>query len=362
MRSLSDTLHRLQRYRTNSVMDAGPTRLKRLEIATANPGNLLGWYYPPETNQRSGPLPLVVVLHGCTQTAAGYDAGSGWSKLADEFGFAVLFPEQSRQNNPNLCFNWFSESHIERDRGEVRSIREMIDRMVSDHGIDPKRVFITGLSAGGAMANAMLAAYPEVFSGGAIIAGLPYGVASSVPEAFDRMRGHGMPCRERLQERLRLASTHVGPWPTISVWHGAADKTVDELNARAIIEQWKVVHEVADRPARSDAIDGYERHTWTNKTGADAIELHRIGGMGHGTPIDTSSGYGSQAPYMLDVGISSTEHIARSWGLTPSFERRARPDARAATSNERRSDDRKEATSYVQDVIESALRSAGLMR
>jgi poly(hydroxyalkanoate) depolymerase family esterase len=362
MRSLSDTLQRLQRYRANSVMDAGPSRLKRLEIVDPNPGNLLGWYYAPENGDRSCPLALVVVLHGCTQTAAGYDAGSGWSKLANEFGFAVLFPEQSRQNNPNLCFNWFSDNDIERDRGEVRSIREMIDRMISDHGIDPTRVFITGLSAGGAMANAMLAAYPEVFSGGAIIAGLPYGVASTVLEAFDRMRGHGLPSHERLQERLRSASTHVGPWPTISVWHGTADKTVDELNARAIIEQWKVMHEVSDRPVRSDAIDGQEQYTWTDKTGADVIQLHRIGGMGHGTPIDTSSGYGSKAPYMLDVGISSTEHIARSWGLTPSFERRVQPDARATTSKETGSDDRKEVTNYVQDVIENALRSAGLMR
>lgn len=362
MRSLSDTLQRLQRYRTHSVMDAGPTRLKRLEIVDPNPGNLLGWYYAPENDDRSGLLALVVVLHGCTQTAAGYDAASGWSKLADEFGFAVLFPEQSRQNNPNLCFNWFSENDIERDRGEVRSIREMIDTMVSDHGIDPTRVFITGLSAGGAMANAMLATYPEVFCGGAIIAGLPYGVASSVPEAFDRMRGHGLPSNQRLQERLRSASTHGGPWPTISVWHGTADKTVDELNARAIIEQWKVMQEVADRPARSDAIDGHEHYTWTNRAGADAIELHRIGGMGHGTPIDTSSGCGSQAPYMLDVGISSTEHIARSWGLMPSFERRVQPDARPTASNETVSDDRKEVANYVQDVIENALRSAGLMR
>lgn len=211
MRSLSDTLLRLQSYRPATVIDAGPTRLKPLENLGTNPGNLLGWYYTPEADRVSRPLSLVVVLHGCTQTAAGYDTGSGWAKLADDFGFAVLFPEQSHQNNPNLCFNWFSDGDIQRDRGEVRSIREMIDTMVSAHGIDPTRVFITGLSAGGAMANAMLAAYPEVFSGGAIIAGLPYGVASSIPEAFDRMRGHGLPSRERLQERLRSALSHAGP-------------------------------------------------------------------------------------------------------------------------------------------------------
>ncbi|CAN7668307.1 PHB depolymerase family esterase [Rhizobium sp. LjRoot30] len=360
MRSLSDTLQRLQRFRTAPTMPTGSNRLEKLQNQTANPGDLLGWYRVPVSADSSFAIPLVVVLHGCTQTAAGYDAGSGWSKLADEYGFAVLFPEQTRQNNANLCFNWFSDGDIRRDGGEVGSIREMIGVMISDHGIDPTRVFITGLSAGGAMTNSMLAVYPEVFAGGAIIAGLPYGVASSIPQAFDRMRGHGLPPREQLQERLRSASSHAGRWPTISVWHGTADKTVDELNARAIIDQWKAIHEVADRPSRSDVVDGQEHHAWTSRTDADAIELYRIGGMGHGTPIDTSSGYGSQAPYMLDVGISSTEHIARTWGLTPSFERRANPEAAGERLSGAKSD--RKITNNVQDVIESALRSAGLMK
>lgn len=140
-----------------------------------------------------------------------------------------------------------------------------------------------------------------------------------------------------------------------------ADKTVDEVNARAIIDQWKAMHEVGDRRARSDLDDRHEHHTWANKTGAEAIELYRLRGVGHGTPIDTSSGYGSQAPYMLDVGISSTEHIARNWGLTPSFERRASPEAAAGMFDEKTEADR-EVTNNFQGVIESALRSAGLMK
>jgi poly(hydroxyalkanoate) depolymerase family esterase len=116
---------------------------------------------------------LVVALHGCTQTAADYDHGSGWTRLADRYGFAVLFPEQQRANNPNNCFNWFLPSDTRRSHGEAFSIRQMIERVITDHGVDRRRVFVVGLSAGGAMTSAMLATYPDLFAGGAIIAGLP---------------------------------------------------------------------------------------------------------------------------------------------------------------------------------------------
>jgi poly(hydroxyalkanoate) depolymerase family esterase len=143
---------------------------------------------------------LVVILHGCTQTAGGYDDSSGWSRLADVFGFVVLYPEQRRENNANLCFNWFVSQDIMRDSGEALSIRELVAVAMANYNVDRSRIYISGLSAGGAMTNVMLATYPEVFAGGAIIAGLPYGTASTVPEAFDRMRGHGLPQPDRLRQ------------------------------------------------------------------------------------------------------------------------------------------------------------------
>ena len=91
----------------------------------------------------------------------------------------------------------------------------MIERMILDHGLDRRRVFITGLSAGGAMTGVMLATYPEMFAGGAIIAGLPYGSAHTMPEAFDRMRGQGGPNERELGALVRQASDHAGPWPTV---------------------------------------------------------------------------------------------------------------------------------------------------
>jgi poly(hydroxyalkanoate) depolymerase family esterase len=360
MRRISDTIERLARYTSPASSAASQvSKLAQLEIMGPNPGKLLGWFRKPDAVKHPA---LVVVLHGCTQTAAGYDNGSGWSQLAEDYGFAVLFPEQTRQNNPNLCFNWFQTEDITRGAGEVRSIREMVATMVGTHGVDAQRVYVTGLSAGGAMTNALLATYPEVFAGGAIIAGLPYATAATVPEAFDRMRGHGLPSPVVLQNKIREATRHDGAWPTVAVWQGTADKTVVRANARAIIDQWQGVHGVAGEPTVSHVVEGQAYEAWTDGFGRAVIEHYQISGMNHGTPLDGTTGYGRAAPYRLDVGISSTVHIARSWGLTPSFERKfaSNMEAHAASSSAHLHSP--SGTEGIQEVIERAMRSAGLMK
>ena len=158
MRSLSDTIIRLSALRTRLQPSAPATRkLRDLPNFGSNPGALKGKYYLP-ANCRAD-APLVVVLHGCLQTAEGYNAGSGWSQLADENGFALLYPEQQLANNPNRCFNWFQPEDTRTGGGEALSIRQMIERMVLGHSLNRNKVFITGLSAGGAMAAVMLATY-----------------------------------------------------------------------------------------------------------------------------------------------------------------------------------------------------------
>jgi len=145
---LSKTISHLSSLRRTMNVEAasvGSGRLSDLTIK-ANPGNLIGRFYVPE--DLAAGAPLVVVLHGCTQNAAAYDHGSGWSRLADKNGFALLFPEQQRANNSNLCFNWFEPGDTARDQGEAASIRAMIAAMVEAHGIDERRIFVTGLSAG----------------------------------------------------------------------------------------------------------------------------------------------------------------------------------------------------------------------
>src|SRR4029453_15821691 len=139
----------------------------------SNPGNLRMFAYRPPTLAENPAL--VVVLHGCTQTAAGYDLGAGWSTLADRYGFALLLPEQQRSNNPNGCVHWFQPAHSRRNYGEPLSIRQMIERSIVDWGIDRRRVFVTGLSAGGAVTSRLFVSYSEGFGWGGVGAGVPLG-------------------------------------------------------------------------------------------------------------------------------------------------------------------------------------------
>lgn len=313
-----------------------------------------------------------MVLHGCTQIPSHYDRSSGWSKAADENGFALLFPEQQRVNNPNLCFTWFSPADAERGRGEALSVRQMVAEMEERHGIDPTRVYVTGLSAGGAMTAVMLATYPEVFAGGAIIAGLPFGTAQSIPEAFDRMRGHGGPSPDALAGIVRSASDHDGPWPTLSIWHGSSDRTVHSSNAQDLVDQWRALHEVGKRPTRTEEVDGYPHRVWCNAEGREVIEEYVITGMGHGAPLSTADQHSNEVagPYMLEAGISSTRRICRFWGLADEVASRREelfgpakegPSAAAATGATWRAAYRHPADG-VASTIEKALRSAGLMQ
>jgi poly(hydroxyalkanoate) depolymerase family esterase len=335
---------------------AANDRLSDLAPVRDNPGNLAGRFYVPAGLKE--PAPLVVVLHGCTQNAAVYDHGSGWSALADKHGFILLFPEQQRANNPLLCFNWFEDGDTRRGMGEAASIKAMIEAMEVAHAIDPTRIFVTGLSAGGAMASVMLATYPEVFAGGAIIAGVAYGCASGVAEAFDCMGGRARRDAGELGARVRRASPHKGPWPRVQVWQGSADTTIRPGNADAIVLQWADLHGLGPKPDRIDRVETYPRRSWLGADGVPLIEQYEITGMAHGIPLDPGTGEGESGragAHMLDVGLSSTDRIAAFFGIAPAVAERGEREPRSAGVR------RPEPASGVQATIEKALRAAGLM-
>src|SRR5262245_2123572 len=361
-----------QSYSASSVR---PSRLQELTNFGSNPGNLRMHVYAPDGVASP---PLVIALHGCTQTADSYDQGTGWSHLADQLGFVAVFPEQRPENNANNCFSWFLPGDTARDRGEALSIREMIAKAVELYGVDRKRIFVTGLSAGGAMASVMLATYPEIFAAGAIIAGLPYGSASSVQQAFEAMFNEQAPSSRALGEHVLAASKHRGSWPKLSVWHGNADTVVLPSNAEHIVRQWLSVQRLPEHPSGQEQIGRHKRRIWKDAKGDTRIEAYTIAGMPHGAPLATvgADACGIAGPFFLDAGISSTARIARFWGLDTAAagKRRAQMQSIAAEPAlppcpalaeplRPQNDDSAHGGSWAADpsgVIEAAFKAAGL--
>jgi poly(hydroxyalkanoate) depolymerase family esterase len=299
---------------SDSGDDAGMTEVHGFGF---NPGDLRMLAYVPQ-----GLAPgaaLVVVLHGCAQRGGAFTRSAGWLTLADRLGFAVLAPEQRGENNPNRCFNWFEPNDIARDAGEVGSIHAMSQHMVRSHGLDPARVFVTGLSAGGAMTAALLATYPETFAAGAVVAGLPFGVARNAQEAFGAMHGGVRRAGRDLGGLVVQAAPTPERRPRLAIWHGLADPVVVSDNALALARQWGAVHDLAEAADEVQARDGWTRSVWRGPDGAAVIEMNLVSGLGHGAPLAAGGEdpIGEPAAFMLEAGVSSSLEIARFWRLAP---------------------------------------------
>ena len=283
----------------------------------SNPGALRMFKYVPAGLPANSPL--VVALHGCAQSASSYDAETGWQMLADRWQFALVLPQQQSANNSSGCFNWFESGDTARGQGETLSIKQMVDRMIADHAIAPSRVYVTGLSAGGAMTAAMLAAYPDVFAGGAILSGLPYRCATTQSAAFSCMNPGTNLAPAQWGDRVRAAyPSWTGPWPLVSIWHGDADYTVRPMNLTESMEQWTDVHGIDQVADVSDTVAGYPHRLYKNAAGQPLVETYTISGMGHGTPVDPGTGEtqcGVAGAYILDANICSSYYIGRFWGL-----------------------------------------------
>ncbi|MFF5171952.1 alpha/beta hydrolase family esterase [Micromonospora sp. NPDC000089] len=280
----------------------------------SNPGNLAMYAYRPDGLPANAPA--VVLLHGCTQNAAGYFANSGWQKYADLWKFALIVPQQSSANQSLSCFNWFVEGDISRGQGEALSIRQMVDYATSNYGLDGRRVFVSGLSAGGAMTSVMLATYPDVFAAGSVIAGIPY--RCSPPAATSTCQYSGVDKTPAAWGDLvrNAYPGYSGRRPRVSVWHGTSDTTVVPANATESRDQWTNVLGVSQTPTSTSSLPA---GTSMEVYGNDAVRVYRVSGMGHGTPVDPGAGAdqcGTAAAYFLDT-ICSTYRDALFFGLNP---------------------------------------------
>ena len=169
------------------------------------------------------------------------------------------------------------------------------------------------------MASVMLATYPEIFAGDAIIAGLPYGSAASVQEAFEAMFNERAPSARALGDVVRAASDHRGPWPKISVWHGTADTVVRPSNADHIIRQWLDVQRLAESPSGEEQLGRHTRRVWKDANGTTRLEAYRIAGMAHGVPFATAGvdDCGCAGPFFLEAGIPPLPLSPGSGDLIP---------------------------------------------
>ncbi|MFY8105392.1 MAG: alpha/beta hydrolase family esterase [Elstera sp.] len=297
-------------------------RVTEIAAFGSNPGDLRMLVYEPERRLPAN-APLIVVLHGCGQEAAAFAAQTGWVALADKLGAALLLPEQKQTNSRGRCFNWYQLGDVRRGRGEALSIRQMISAATKRYHSDRRRVFIVGLSAGGAMAGAMMAAYPSVFRAGAIVAGMPVGAAQSLTMAMLRMQqAEPFKGRASLADAVRRsAPAHiVHAWPRVSIWHGSDDRVIDPANATLLAAQWSEVHGLAESDGVAETpfvVPGIQRRTWGTAR-RTAVELWTIDGMGHGFPIDPQHEDGTETAFaVVDAGVAATHEIARFWGLTP---------------------------------------------
>jgi poly(hydroxyalkanoate) depolymerase family esterase len=227
--------------------------------------------------QRAGRRPLLIMLHGGTQDADDFAAGTRMNVLAEEHGFLVAYPSQCKSANPSLCWNWFKPEDQVRGAGEPSIIAGITDEIVAEYDIDPQRVFVAGLSAGGAMAGVMGATYPEVYAAVGVHSGLPYRSATDVASAFSAMRGD--PGLQRRQRKAGPRSDRALRVRTI-VFHGDADQIVHPSNAAKIIEA-KTGDTVERAKLGSSASRAYTRAVTRDKTGAVVVEQWLIHGSGH---------------------------------------------------------------------------------
>jgi len=253
--------------------------------SAAEPGEFLHGEFSCEAGTRayrlyvparpaSGPRPLLVMLHGCTQHPEDFAAGTTMNALAEEHGCLVLYPEQPRSANANACWNWFEASHQRRDGGEPAILAGMTRAILREHGGDPQRVFAAGLSAGGAMAAILGTAYPELYAAVGVHSGLAAGSAHDLMSALNAMKGaHG---------KKKRGAAPAGKVPAI-VFHGDSDGTVHPSNGEAVLRQFTGSSKLREVEERGD--DGAGRsHTRTvllDGANTPVAEYWALHGAGH---------------------------------------------------------------------------------
>jgi poly(hydroxyalkanoate) depolymerase family esterase len=272
---------------------AVPERFLKGRFSNAAGSRPYRLYIP--SGYRRRPVPLIVMLHGCTQTPEDFALGTRMNHVAEAHTCLVLYPGQTHAANPSKCWNWFNTADQQRGQGEPSLIAGMTGQIMEDYVIDPKRIFVAGLSAGGATALVMGATYPDLYAAVGVHSGLPYRAASDAAAAFSAMRQGG---KGSMLEKV---------FPAI-VFQGDGDTTVHPANAEAVVRQVTAGMDLhATRTSRpADGHRGYERTIYFDKAGTNVVEQWLILGGGHAW-----SGGAPKGSYTDPAGPDASEEIVR---------------------------------------------------
>jgi poly(hydroxyalkanoate) depolymerase family esterase len=262
------------------------------------------------------PPPLIVMLHGCTQSPDDFARGTRMNELAREHGYVVAYPAQARSQNASKCWNWFRSHDQQRGQGEPAIITALTRHLVKSHGLDERRVYVAGLSAGGAMAAVLASTYPDVYAAIGVHSGLPFGVAHDLPSAFAAMK-QGAGTRSG-----GVPPAPIDPVPTI-VFHGDCDSTVDPCNGAAVIAQCVGANATVRDPeydatratVERGSVPGgraYTRTIFRNADGSVAAEQWLVHGAGHAW-----FGGDPSASYTDPSGPDASQHMLRFFSACP---------------------------------------------
>ena len=273
------------------IKNSNAQELKRIRHFGKNKGHLKMYLHTPKNNTDDLEKPLVVVLHGCLQCASKVSKQTDWNKLADEYNFYVLYPQQRRINNPMMCFKWYKRKNNKKNKGENQSIKQMIDFTKKNYSINSKKIYVTGLSAGAAMSVIMLANYPETFDAGASFAGAPYKVALGYIPAMFAFIGLRVKSAEKWGKYVRKNNLEFkGTYPRLVIYQGNSDWIVNKRNGIELMKQWTNVHQLPPTPnlveknyASSNFIT---RESYTTKDNREAVLFYKVQKLSHALLVD----------------------------------------------------------------------------
>lgn len=259
--------------------------------------------YVPSYYHRRRALPLLLMLHGCTQDPDDFAAGTEMNHYAERFGLIVVYPEQPKRANDQKCWNWFRVGNQLRDAGEPAELVAIVERVGAEFAVDRERIYVAGISAGACMAITLAATYPDVFAGVGTCAGVPYRAANTALGAYATMRGSATASLFRLP-MLTIQPSGL-PAPPLIAFQGSADDVVAPINGERLIEQWTSFYQSAFENASPNFPDVKQRRVlprnpaserafdlqlWSDPAGRPLIAYYLIDGLGHCWPGGSTRG------------------------------------------------------------------------